>query len=232
MEEKVAVLPEGSFLRRRQRIEEETLRYLGYRGQNLDEQTQRMLHEVYEELAIQSLPQSICREYACKVEQDVVSLGPLVFHSSNLAKNLKSCEKVVLLAATIGRAADLLIQKYSFTNLAKAAMVQAAGAALIESYVDELEAVVREGAKERGFCLRPRFSPGYGDFLLDYQKDIFALLECSKRMGLTLSEGNLMMPSKSVTALIGLTKEERTFDKEGSCRQCESTDCEFRRTKN
>ena len=148
MEEKVAVMPEVLFLSQRTRIEEETLRYLGYRGQNLDEQIQKMLHEVFEELAAQSLPQSICREYDCKVEEDVVFVGPLEFKSSNLAKNLKSCERVVLLAATIGRAADLL------------------------------------------------------------------------------------MPSKSVTALIGLTRKEHTFDKEKSCGQCESTDCEFRHTEN
>ena len=98
-----------------------------------------------------------------------------------------------------------MIKKYSVVNIAKAAVTQAAGAACIESYVDEVEAAIRQEAMKRGMYLRPRFSPGYGDFPLEYQKDIFEILECSKRIGVTLTEGNLMMPSKSVTALIGLT---------------------------
>ena len=56
---------------------------------------------------------------------------------------------------------------------------------------------IQRNAKEKGLYLRPRFSPGYGDFALEYQKDIFRMLECEKRIGITLTEGNLMMPSKS-----------------------------------
>lgn len=206
----------------------ETLRYLGYRGQEMDEQTQEMIEEVAKELEKNSLPKSIYREYDCKVTGDKVELGGLKVTSVNLAKNLKGCERAVLLAATIGRTADLLIKKYSVTNLARAAVVQAAGAACIESYVDEVEDTIRRNAKERGLYLRPRFSPGYGDFALEHQKDIFAMLECSKRIGITLTEGNLMMPSKSVTAVIGLTTKERESCQMEKCSRCEKTDCEFR----
>jgi cobalamin-dependent methionine synthase I len=38
------------------------------------------------------------------------------------------------------------------------------------------------------------------------QKDIFAALDCPRRIGLTLGEGMLMSPTKSVTALIGVYK--------------------------
>ena len=112
--------------------------------------------------------------------------------------------------------------------MAKAAIVQAAGAAGIESYVDQVEDSIRQDAIKRGWYLRPRFSPGYGDFALDHQKDIFQILECEKRIGLTLTEGNLMMPSKSVTAIIGLTTEERKSCQMEKCSLCAKTDCEFR----
>lgn len=206
----------------------ETLRYLGYRGQEMDEQTLKLLEAVLTELEQNSLPKSIYREYDCVVTKDTVSLGGLVINSQKLAKNLRGCQKAVLLAATIGRAADLMIKRYSVTNLAGAAMVQAAGAACIESYVDEVEDSIRQEAETRGLYPRPRFSPGYGDFSLEYQKDIFAMLECSKRVGITLTEGNLMMPSKSVTAIIGLTSQEMESCHRSGCSQCEKTDCEFR----
>lgn len=206
----------------------ETLRYLGYRGQDLDAQTVQLIEEAAAELEHSSLPKSIYKEYDCEVSRDRVKLGGLEINSKNLAVNLKGCERAVLLAATIGRAADFMIKKYSVSNMAKAAVVQAMGAACIESYVDEVEDVIREDARKRGLYLRPRFSPGYGDFALEHQKDIFQILECSKRIGVTLTEGNLMMPSKSVTAIIGLTTKERESCQMEKCSLCAKADCEFR----
>lgn len=206
----------------------ETLRYLGYHGQALDARTEKMIEEMAEELEQNSLPKSIYREYDCKTEGNLVEIGPLIIKSSHLSRNLRGCEKAVVLAATIGRTADMMIKKYSVLNMAKAAVVQAAGAAAIESYIDEVENKIRKEAAERSLYLRPRFSPGYGDFSLDYQKDVFQLLECSKRIGLTLTEGNLMMPTKSVTAVIGLTTEKQKSCHMKNCQNCQKTDCEFR----
>ncbi len=207
----------------------ETLRYLGYGRQKPDAQTEKMIEEVAEELERTSQPKSIYREYECTVKGNMIKIGTLSITSSHLSKNLKGCEKVVILAATIGRTADFMIKKYSVINMAKAAVVQAAGAAAIESYVDEIEEEIRKDANLRGLYLRPRFSPGYGDFPLDYQKEIFGLLECNKRIGITLTEGNLMMPTKSVTALIGLTRQANQSCHQKSCSRCEKTDCEFRK---
>lgn len=207
----------------------ETLRYLGYRGQEIDSRTQELLDKISAELEQNSSPGSIYREYDCRVTDDTVSFGGLTITSRNLARNLRGCEKVVLLAATIGRTADLMIRQYSVTNLAGAVIVQAAGAACMESYVDEVEDSIRREAEKRGLYLRPRFSPGYGDFALEYQKDIFDMLECSRRVGITLTQGNLMLPSKSVTAIIGLTTQERESCHRTDCSQCGKTDCEFRR---
>lgn len=212
-------------------IIKETLRYLGYRGQQPDERTMEMVEEVLRELKEKSRPKSIYREYGCSVDDDIVLLAGLNIHSANLAKNLEGCACAVILAATLGNAADLMIKKYTVSNLAKAAVVQAAGAAYMEAYIDELEDTIRKEAELRGLYLRPRFSPGYGDFALECQKDIFAVLECNKRIGIALTEGNLMMPSKSVTAIIGLTSKEReACSKTKDCNQCNKSDCEFRQS--
>lgn len=208
----------------------EMLRYLGYRGQEIDSQTQKLLDEVMEELERASSPKSIYQEYPCQMAGDTVHLGHFSIVSKNLASNLKGCSHVVLLAATIGRGADLMVKKYSIANIAKAAVAQAAGAAYIETYVDMVESSIRQDAEARGLYLRPRFSPGYGDFPLECQKEIFRILECSKRIGVALTEGNLMAPSKSVTALIGLTPEEQESCHRKTCAQCRKTDCEFRET--
>ncbi len=206
----------------------ETLRYLGCRGQEIDSQTERLLNEVAEELERDSAPKSVYQEFPCKTEGDEVLIGGYRIKSANLAKNLEGCGYAVLLAATIGRAADFMVKKYSITNMAKAAITQAAGAAYIETYVDEVQASIQKEAAKRGLSLRPRFSPGYGDFALECQRELCAMLSCSTRIGLTLTEGNLMMPTKSVTALIGLAAKERESCQMGTCSQCGKIDCEFR----
>ena len=77
-----------------------------------------------------------------------------------------------------------------------------------------------------GLCPTTRFSPGYGDFDIAHQKDIIRLLNCDRRIGLTLTGGYMLIPSKSVTAVIGFTEEK--IHNEGKCMQCAEKLCEFR----
>lgn len=206
----------------------ETFRYLGYRGQDIDEDLKNMIIDTGNELKNVITPKSVSRTYECKVEEDNVSISSLNIKSKNLAKNLRGCEKVVLFAATLGVNPDMLIKRYSVSNVTKAAIIQAAGASLIETFCDELEDGIREEAQKNNMYLRPRFSPGYGDFSIEYQKEIFGMLECNKRIGLTLTDSFLMIPSKSVTALIGISKEERKNCHREKCQGCTNTQCEYR----
>jgi cobalamin-dependent methionine synthase I len=52
--------------------------------------------------------------------------------------------------------------------------------------------------------LRPRFSPGYGDLSLSVQSDLLNVLDARRNIGLTLSDSLMMIPQKSVTAIVGL----------------------------
>ena len=94
----------------------ETLRYLGCQGQEIDSQTERLLNEVAEELERDSAPKSVYQEFPCKTEGDEVLIGGYRIKSANLAKNLEGCGYAVLLAATVGRAADFMVKKYSIIS--------------------------------------------------------------------------------------------------------------------
>ena len=78
--------------------------------------------------------------------------------------------------------------------------MQAVLASKIEEVCDSLE----DTLKEQGLVLRRRYSPGYFDLDISEQKKIFALLDITKRIGLTLSDTCQMIPTKSVTAIIGI----------------------------
>lgn len=141
-----------------------------------------------------------------KSDGSVVTMPCGEIESKNLAKNLQGCEKVIVFAATVGVGIDRLITKYSRLSPAKALCFQAIGAERAESLCDAFCEKMRSEIKESGEILRPRFSPGYGDLPLETQKMIFSLLDCPKRIGVTLGDSLLMSPSKSVTAFVGITR--------------------------
>ena len=129
-----------------------------------------------------------------------IELGTIKFHSYDLEKALAGCDGVVIFAATVGLGIDRLIARYGRQQPSLALCIQALGAERIESLCDQFCADL----KARGFSIRPRFSAGYGDLPIEFQKSIFSLLDCHKSIGLTLNQSLLMSPSKSVTAIIGI----------------------------
>lgn len=140
-------------------------------------------------------------EFPVKTDKNRCDLQYMTIASKDLVKNLQGCGRVVLFAATVGIELDRLILKYSRIAPTKALLMQAIGAERIEALCD---AFCAELANKRGCALRPRFSPGYGDLPLEAQREIFALLGCEKRIGLSLNESLLMSPTKSVTAFVGM----------------------------
>ena len=124
--------------------------------------------------------------------------------SRDLSKNLQDCSEVLLFAATVGRAPDRMMMRYGRTAPAKALLFSAIGSERIESLCDLFEEEQRTLFQAQGKTLCPRFSPGYGDLPLALQKEIFAVLQPERSIGVTLNDSLLMSPCKSVTALIGI----------------------------
>ena len=130
-----------------------------------------------------------------------VDFGVLSADSESLRKNLGNSTRAIVFGASVGLSIDRLVAKYSRISPARALILNALGAERIEALCD---AFVRDMEKEYGARLRPRFSPGYADLPLAFQKEIFNLLDLPKRIGITLTDTMLMSPTKSVTAFIGI----------------------------
>lgn len=149
-------------------------------------------------------------------------------NSKDLEKNLRDCTSVVLFCATIGIELDRLIARYKSVSPLKSLLFQAIGAERIESLCNLFNDEIRKEKKLIKKSTRPRFSAGYGDFLIEAQKDIFKILEPSRKIGVTLNESLMMSPSKSVSAIIGISDTEHCED-ENACEKCNKQDCEYRR---
>ena len=106
--------------------------------------------------------------------------------------------------------------------------MQAVGAAAIEDYCNRCQKKIEEQAAAEGFYVRSRYSPGYGDLSLTYQAEFLRVLEATKKIGIVLSEGGVMIPEKSVTAVMGLSREQTKCHIEG-CESCRNKNCAYRR---
>ena len=158
-----------------------------------------------------------------------VSFADVVIESRSLARNLAGCTECVLFAATAGPACDMLVKRAAVTSSAYASCCQAAGAAAIEAFCDFINDKIRVEYEAKGLYARPRFSPGYGDLPLACQKDWFRLLDITKNTGIELTDSYLMVPTKSVTAIIGLSPNRLPCVKQG-CEACTmSQTCAFSR---
>lgn len=183
----------------------EILRYAGCREAN--ETINSLLEECIDECK-GTLCYKVCySEYPISVNGESIDLGFAKVESKHLAKNLEGCERIVLFSATVGLAMDRLIARYSRISPAKAHMFQAMGAERVESLCDVFNDEITKKSNEEGCFTRPRFSPGYGDVPLSLQREIFAALDCERKLGITLNTSLLMSPSKSVTAIIGIGKK-------------------------
>ena len=123
--------------------------------------------------------------------------------SGTLARHLAGCRTAYLVCGTIGAGFDAFQRRVSVSSGADALIAQAIGAALIEKLMDETEDEIRAelGPDE---TLVSRYSPGYGDFPLAAQRDLLVLLDAPRKVGVSLTDTLLMVPSKSVSAIIGI----------------------------
>ena len=150
-------------------------------------------------------------------------------HMGIVLEDVSRNKKAVLLGATLGPKVDLLLRKYSIGDMARVVTLQACAAAMLEEYLDEWQTALEADMKKEGYYIRPRFSPGYGDFDIAHQDMILRMLDTAKKIGLTLTGGNMLTPSKSVTAVIGLSETETSCHIKG-CEVCQKKDCAYRRS--
>lgn len=199
-------------------VKAEALRYLGVRGE-ADGATLALLDR-----GAQALNAAVSPSFCWRVEKRE-DCGDLLV-GEDIQNHLAECGEVLFFAATLGASADRLIRAAEVENMAYALVLDSLASAMIERYCDECEIEMRE--KTGGF-FTARFSPGYGDYPIELQGSLLRLLSAEKRIGLTATENHILLPRKSVTAVIGINREKAP-PKKRSCEGCNLRDrCDFRR---
>lgn len=207
----------------------EAIRYLGYGRHAVDEKTLALIESSFGELEQCVSRRIIYRIFELSLESDgMLRIGKLEIYSKNLSRNMKGCREAVVLGATLGVGVDMLMKRYSLTDMARVVVLQACAAAMLEEYLDECQEKIEQELSMEGKYLRPRFSPGYGDFTIEHQGMILKMLDCAKTIGLTMTDSYMLTPVKSVTAVIGISGDQEPCHRKG-CEACEKIDCIYRR---
>ena len=128
--------------------------------------------------------------------------------SKSLAAHLEKCHAAYLACGTIGATFDALQRSTAAKSAADAFILQAIGAAAIEELMDSTEDEIRRELVP-GERLVRRYSPGYGDYPLEAQRELLAILDAPRTVGVSLTDALVMAPSKSVSAIMGVTCRPR-----------------------
>ena len=139
--------------------------------------------------------------FPLEIDGEVVRLGFAETESRSLKEHFTHCREVLVFAATVGSEVDRLLTRLSALSPARAVAADAVATAAVEAWCDYL---CEKWAGE-GLRMTKRFSAGYGDCPLELQIPLVRALDTARKIGLTLTDSLLMTPTKSITAMIGLS---------------------------
>jgi cobalamin-dependent methionine synthase I len=137
-------------------------------------------------------------------------------------------DEVALAICTIGDAVEKTVKQLSSSGeLALAVTVDAVGSVTAEATADEINRYICDMAAKRGLRSRPRFSPGYGKWMLSEQAIVFDLLPAD-RIGVRLTESFMMIPRKSVSFAVRFSEVDDDIPT-NPCDNCGLKNCRMRK---
>ena len=206
----------------------EVLLYLGWRGTEIDEDVSVAINNAIEITMNKIHPRFIWKEFSIDKSSWTLVDTDFELKGNDIKALLSDCDSVILMCATLGAEMDLEITKAKPRSLTNSIILDSCGSAAIETVCDEATKIIsNDGFVNKHFT--DRFSPGYGDFPIECQKDFIKILDTSRQIGLTLTESLIMIPRKSVTAIIGVANTPQTKRFRG-CAYCSMFEnCTYRK---
>ncbi len=205
----------------------QAFRYAGMYGEP-DAVLSSLADECEKRLLSAISPKYTCRIYPLESCADGIACrgSSLVLTGRDIASHLEGCSRAILLCVTLSAAADQCIRTAQTADVTAGLIMDALASAAVEQVCDLAEREILAELPD----LHPtwRFSPGYGDLPLALQGDFLAAVDAMRRVGVTVSDSGLLIPRKSVTAIIGLSDAPVQKGKKG-CAVCNlSKTCPYR----
>ena len=155
--------------------------------------------------------------------------GGGILSSKILACLLEQCDKLALFTLTIGNNLENIIAALARDgDILKATVLDAIASNAVEQTAEFVQTQVRERARLIGLFTSRRFSPGYCDWNISQQEMVFGAMG-DNTCGVSLTDGYLMVPRKSISGIIGLGSSDRNIEEYNPCVMCQKRSCQDRR---
>jgi hypothetical protein len=208
---------------------DETARYAGLQSQqNFPVQ---LIKDACLEGKLLSTPKAVWEIYQYDSQtHQINSPIPLQLGGDSIISHLAGCEKIVVLAVTIGTALETkAAQLFSHGNYTAGLLLDAAGSTAVEAAADKVNEYIAAQAERDGLTSLTRFSPGYGDWPISVQPAIINLAG-GIAAGIETTSSCMLIPRKSITAVIGLKAAGVASVANGrcigkSCQNCPQKNC-------
>lgn len=183
----------------------EALHFLGWRGAPVEDALLSQIDEMISLALEQIEPRVEMRRFALNEDKSLAGtrFSP---QGADVRALLAPCHEAVLLAATLGAQSERLLLRMQAKDSTLALIMDAVLSAAIEEVCDQAGLALRRDLETDGLYLTDRFSPGYGDMPLAQSKEILEVLRADRAIGLSVSRSGLMIPRKSVSAIMGISK--------------------------
>lgn len=214
---------------------DDVLASLGYKNQVLTIDLKNTIDRSISECISHSNPKYCYRILPIEhIAEDKISLtnSNLVLNGSHITSHLRNASKVALFATTLGVSFDNYLRFSQIKSLSSALILDVCANQYIESFCDIVEKIIKKYEHLEEFYFLPRFSPGYGDFDLSVQPEILNLLDAQRKIGLTCTENHIMLPRKSVTAIVGIANKDSLSNNpnQNACAICQfNKNCELQK---
>ena len=212
--------------------ERQVLSRIGYKGDS--EPSPRIAASVNEHIQLaKKLIEPSCSYVIRDVDlvrgRDVFIGDFVMFRSHVIARLLEKCQQVGVFLVTIG---DKLGEKAACLAdnglILESYVLDAIGSSAVEQMAEQVEIEMRKTASDEGLCVSRRFSPGYCDWSIRQQKELFRLID-GDSVGVRLTTGYLMIPQKSVSGVVGIGSSCADIETYNPCRTCNKRNCIGRR---
>lgn len=199
----------------------QSLIYLGYKNKDVSSELWDYLYQGLEDLLKNCKFRVEYEIYDVQILNE--ALKSLNKTSKDLETYLEGSPSFAAIACTLGMEQELFSRRLQKTNVSYGVTVDSIASAFLEYACDEFQKTLN--------LTNPtfRFAPGYGDIPLELNEYFARALNISKKIGVTLTPGNLFLPQKSMLGLIGINSKKSDINKK-NCNNCvRYNDCDLRK---
>ena len=202
------------------KVKDNALKYLGYQNQKIDDSFFQLLDECLQEIDQMASFKVTYQSFPLSFDPLYIENAHINIHYPDLMELFQNCHEVIVIGCTLGIQIDRKLKCYSHLDMTKMTVFDAVASSYLEEKCDEYENKHIIGKRTFRFC------PGYGHVPIELNKSLARVIDCQKKIGLTVQDSHILLPQKSMIGLIGLGDNQKVK----SCKNClHIKDCSFRK---